>query len=142
MMKKSLIVCVCVLGLIGLNWSCGDLVTTVPIARVNFTIPIYSCNLAHVGEHEYFTGAIRGLIVYRVDMHNFRAYDRACSYDWKDGGYVSVDTNNPFQLICESCHSTFNILNGYPIGKVKADAPLRAYRATMIDDFNLRVQNY
>ena len=142
MMKKLSIICVSLIGLIGLNCSCGKVATPVPIAKVNFTVAIYSCKLVHVGEHEYFTGAIKGLIVYRIDMQNFCAYDRACSYDYKAGGYVSVDDNNPFQLICGSCHSTYNILTGYPIGEVKAEAPLRAYKATMIDDFNLRVQNY
>ena len=140
-MKKFFIRCVCLFSIIGLSWSCRDVATSVPIAKVNFTIPIYSCKLAHVGEHEYFTGAIRGLIVYRVDMYSLQAYDRACSYDWKEGGYVSVNAENPFQLICKDCHSTYNILTGYPIGKVKAEAPLRAYKATMIDDFNLRIHN-
>lgn len=131
-----------VLSLIGLTCSCGEVVTPVPVARVNFTVPIYSCGLVHVGGYEYFTGAIKGLIVYRANMDEFHAYDRACPYDWREGGYVSVDSSNCFQLICACCHSTFNILNGYPIGKVKADAPLREYKAVLVDGINLRVYNY
>ena len=138
-MRKYVIKRVCILIMICLSVSCNDVPTSVPIANVNFTVSIYTNGLAHVGGHEYFTGAIRGLVVYRVDMNTFCAYDRACPYDWKDGGYVSVDTANSFQLICESCHSTFNILTGYPVGNVKADAPLREYNAKLVDDFNLRV---
>jgi len=123
----------------GLNLSCDKAVTSVPIAPVNFTVNIYANNLVHIGGHEYFTGAIKGLVVYRFNMNTFYAYDRACSYDWKDGGYVSVNDSNSFQLICGTCHSTFNILNGYPIGNVKAEAPLRQYNAELIDDMNLRI---
>ena len=137
-MKKNLIRGVCIFIMMCLHFSC-DTGTPVPIANVNFSVSIYSNNLVHVGGYEYFTGAIAGLVVYRVNMTDFCAYDRACPYDWKEGGYVSVNDSNSFQLICGSCHSTFNILNGYPIGKVKANAPLRAYRAIMVDDINLRI---
>jgi len=136
-MKRFLIICGCMFSLMCLN-SC-EVVTPVPVANVNFTTSIYSNGLVHLGGHAYFTGAIKGLIVYRVDMNNFKAYDRACSYDWKDDGYVTLDTANTFLLICDKCHSTFNILNGYPIGDVKAEAPLREYNAIMIDDINLRI---
>jgi len=137
-MKRFSIICACMFSLMCLN-SCEP-VTSVPVANVNFTTSIYSNGLVHIGGHEYFTGAIKGLFVYRFDMTTFYAYDRACSYDWKDDGYVTLDTANVFLLICNKCHSTFSILNGYPMGKdIKANAPLRAYNATMIDDINLRI---
>ena len=141
-MKKLGIICVCIFGMICLNWSCGDRTNSVPVANVNFTVQLHSCELVHVGGYEYFSGAIKGLVVYRVDMTNFCAYDRACPYDWKENGRVSIDSLNPFELICDRCQSTFNILTGYPIGTTKADAPLRAYKATLINDFNLRISNY
>ena len=131
------------LPMVFLTASCGDIPTPVPVVpNLNFYTSIYTNNLMHVGGYEYFTGAIRGLVVYRVDMTTFCAYDRACSYDWREEGYVSVDTSNTFRLICGQCHSTFSILSGYPIGNAnKAEAPLRAYKATMVDDINLRVYN-
>ena len=141
-MKKYIRISVCILIMICLGVSCKDVPTSVPIAKVNFTVSIYANGLAHVGGHEYFTGAISGLVVYRVDMVNFQAYDRACPYDWKDGGYVRVDTSNSFHLICGSCQSTFNILDGFSLGQGKTNATLRAYKAVLIDDINLRVSNY
>ena len=129
-----------VFSLTCLSLSCEQ-PTAVPVAKVDFTKSIYANNLANVGGYEYFSGGISGVFVYRVSMTDFYAYDRACSYDWKDGGYVSVNDSNSFQLICGRCHSTYNILSGVPIGNVKAEAPLRQYKATLIDDFNLRVYN-
>ena len=140
-MKKGLIIYLCILSTVCLFWAC-DVPTTVPVAKVNFTLPVYSNNLVRVGGYEYVTGAIKGLVIYRSDMETFYAYDRACPYDWKEDGYVVVDSTNSFQLICENCQSTFSISTGYPIGKVKADAPLRPYRVVMIDDFNIRVSNW
>ena len=139
-MRRFLIGSMSVFSLMCLNLACKEL-TPVPIANVNFTTPIYTNGLVNVGGHEYFTGAIKGLVVYRYDLSTFYAYDRACSYDWENGGYVSVDDSNPFQLICGTCHSTYNILSGAPVGNVKADAPLRQYKTALIDDFNLRVYN-
>jgi len=124
-----------------LSASCKRQPTPVPIANVNFTTNITASGLVHIGGHAYFTGAIQGLVVYRVDMTTFCAYDRACSYDWQNGGYVSINDSNCFQLICGRCGSTYNILNGYPVGKTEADAPLRQYKATLIDDVNLRIYN-
>ncbi|MDR1459427.1 MAG: hypothetical protein LBI60_04365 [Bacteroidales bacterium] len=101
---------------------------------------IYSNNLIHVGGYEYFTGGISGIIVYRVDMSNFCVYDRACPLDWNENGYVVFDPAT-LQLICQSCGSTFNILNGYPMTNSKANSPLRSYPSRLIDDMTLHVYN-
>jgi hypothetical protein len=120
------------------NVSCETPVS-VPIADVDFTTNITANDLVHVGGHAYFKAAIQGMVVYRLDITTFYAYDRACSYDYKEGGYVSVSDDNPFQLVCGTCRSTYNILNGYPTGNGKATAPLRKYKAVLLDDINLRV---
>ena len=131
---------VSIFSMMCLNTSCGKPSTSVPVDNtVNFTVSIAASDLVHIGGHAYFTGAIQGLVVYRVDNTTFCAYDRACSYDWQNGGYVSVNDSNTFQLICGTCRSTYNILNGYPVGNTKADAPLRQYKTTLMDDFNLRI---
>jgi len=140
-MKNFVMKIAFVLIMMYLGTSCGDVVTGVPVSNVNFTVSIYGNKLAQVGGYEYFKGAIAGVFVYRVDLETFCAYDRACPYDYKEDGYVSVDDSNSFQLICGRCHSTFNILNGYPVGNVKAEAPLRSYKAVLIDDINLKVYN-
>jgi nitrite reductase/ring-hydroxylating ferredoxin subunit len=128
----------CIIALIFI--SCKGDVSTIPYTRVNFTAPIYSTNLIHVGGYEYFTGGISGIIVYRVDMTNFCAYDRACPYDWSDDGYVIYDPAT-LQLECQVCGSTFNVLNGYPMENTKAKTPLRSYQARLINDMTLHVYN-
>ena len=114
--------------------------TPVPYTPVDFTVSIYSNNLVHVGNYEYFSGGIRGIVVYRLDLTTFYAYDRACPYDWEYGSYVEVDSVDNITLIDYDCGSTFNILNGYPMNG-KATQPLRSYNAVMVDNVNLRVYN-
>ena len=121
--------------------SCGDKTRNdIPYEKFNFTRSINSTNLIHVGMHEYFSGGVCGIVVYRVDMSTFLAYDRACPYDWRDNGYVIYDPAT-LQLICESCGSTFNILNGSPMGNSKAKTSLRQYKVRLIDDMTLQVFN-
>jgi nitrite reductase/ring-hydroxylating ferredoxin subunit len=112
----------------------------VPYTKVNFTVLVSSSNLIHVGGYDYFTGGISGILIYRLDMNTFYAYDRACPYDWEDNGYVIFDPAS-MQLKCETCGSTFNILNGYPMENSKAASPLRLYQTNFIDDITLHVYN-
>ena len=77
-----------VIGISLLMNACDMQNTTIPIRHVNFTVSINSTNLIHVGGHEYFTRGISGIVVYRFDMTTFYAYDRACPYDWEEGGRV------------------------------------------------------
>jgi nitrite reductase/ring-hydroxylating ferredoxin subunit len=97
-------------------------------------------NLNYVGGCDYFTGGISGIVIYRLDITTFYAYDRACPYDWNEDGYV-VFNSATLQLKCESCGSVFNVLNGYPFENSKADAPLRSYKTQLIDDLRLQVSN-
>ncbi|MGI6292398.1 MAG: Rieske (2Fe-2S) protein [Bacteroidales bacterium] len=127
-----------VIGISLLMNACDMQNTTIPIRHVNFTVSINSTNLIHVGGHEYFTGGISGIVVYRFDMTTFYAYDRACPYDWEEGGRVSVVNSTLYDSLCGS---SFNILNGYPYSNSKAELPLRHYQATLIDDFTLQVYN-
>jgi uncharacterized protein YbaR (Trm112 family) len=128
----------CVIALVFI--SCQGGVSTIPHTRVNFTVPIYSTNLIHVGGYEYFTGGISGVVVYRLDMSTFCVYDRACPYDWDENGYVIYDPAT-LQLKCQQCGSTFNILDGFPMMNSKAEAPLRSYKSVLIDDMTLQVYN-
>jgi len=120
--------------------SCVDRENPVPYVRVNFTVPTNTYNLIHVGGYEYYTGGIGGIIVYRLDMSTFYAYDRACPYDWQDDGYV-VYNSATLQLVCEVCGSTFGILDGAPMNNSKAKTFLRSYNARLIDDITLHIFN-
>jgi hypothetical protein len=108
--------------------------------KVSFNISLNTGNLVHVSGYEYYTGGLRGVVVYRLDMVNFLAYDRACPYDWADGGYVVYDPAT-MTLNCEECGSSFNILDGYPKTGTIATSPLRMYLARMIDDYTVHISN-
>jgi nitrite reductase/ring-hydroxylating ferredoxin subunit len=114
----------------------------VPYAKVSFNISLNIGNLVHVGGCESYSGGVRGVVVYRLDMTTFYAYDRACPHDWKSGGRVVYNTNT-MMLKCEECGSCFSILNGYPMSDTitVATTPLRAYQARMIDDYTLHISN-
>ena len=123
--------------------SCGDRPNTVPnIGRFSFTVPIYSTNLIHVGGHHEVRGGYEdnGIVIYRVDMSTFCAYDRTCPYDWQEGGRVTYNSAT-LQLVCDECGSAFNILDGLPMSDSKAKNFLRRYNAILIDDMTLRVYN-
>ena len=132
----------CLLLTILLFVSCGDRIgiNDIPHTRVNFTRSINTTNLIHTGMCEYFTGGISGVVVYRLDMSTFLAYDRACPYDWRENGYLIYNPAT-LQLICEVCGSEFNILNGAPMNNSKSKAFLRSYNAKLIDDMTLHVFN-
>ena len=126
-----------------LCFSCGtgndDIV---PITKVSFNVSLNTGNLVHVGGYEYYTGGVMGVVVYRLDMTTFYAYDRACPHDWRYGGRVVYDYNT-LTLDCEECGSHFSILNGYPMNDTNtiATMPLRMYKARMIDEYTVHISN-
>ncbi len=118
--------------------SCKTPEDNIPYRKINFTVSIPSTGLVNVGGHEYFTGGVNGIVVYRFDMGTFLAYDRACPHDWDKGGRVEVV--NSAYLYDSLCGSMFNILDGMPISG-PAETPLRMYQTFMPDEFTLRVFN-
>lgn len=113
---------------------------TIPNAHVDFTIypnDAMYYRLNTFGGYEYFTGGVNGIIVYRLDAWTFMAYDRACPYDWEEPGswlYVAPDG---LRLVDSLCGSTFNILDGNPLGG-PSEYPCRRYN-TRFDGMRLRV---
>ena len=115
---------------------------TIPNVRVNFTIypdNVNYYNLNYIGGHEYFTGGVAGIIVYRIDMTTFVAYDRACPHDWEDPKAWLVVDESGLLIVDEHCGSRFNILDGSII-----DGPsqfnLKCYK-TSYDGRRLRIYN-
>lgn len=115
---------------------------TIPTVKVNFTIypdDVGYAHLNYIGGHEYLTGGVAGIIVYRVDMTTFVAYDRACPYDWDHAdAWLEVDESGII-IIDRHCGSRFNILDGAVING-PAQYPLKFYRTTY-DGRRLRIYN-
>lgn len=113
---------------------------TIPNVKVNFTIypnDVTYYNLNYIGGYEYFTGGVAGIIVYRVDLSTFVAYDRACPHDWEDpDAWLSVDESG-LMIVDPHCGSRFNILDGSVI-----DGPSKfilKYYKTSFDGRRLRI---
>ena len=104
----------------------------VPTVYVDFTIylsqPAYT-NLNAVGGWVYLTGGARGIIVYRLSIDTFKAYDRNCTYNPSDAdARVSVDSSGLF-AVDASCGSKFVLIDG-SVNHGPATVSLRQYNAS------------
>lgn len=115
---------------------------TIPNVRVNFTIypdDVTYYNLNFIGGYEYFTGGVAGIIVYRIDMSTFIAFDRACSYDWEEPEAWLWVEESGLTIYDQHCGSRFNILDGSVING-PAKFPLKYYK-TNYDGRRLRIHS-
>ncbi len=125
------------------HFSCGEYVhETIPSRSVNINISMRDANyykLNHYGGYLYLTGGVSGIIVYRLDETTFKAYDRACPYDWeKTDSWLWVEPSG-LTIIDSCCGSRFNIIDGTVING-PAKLPLKYYR-TSFDGMMLRIYN-
>ena len=116
---------------------------SIPEVAVSLSIDVNSTmyiELNTIGGWVYLTGGYRGIIVYRVDVDEFVAYDRACPFD----PYVKISriTMDPSGITCSdtaSCDSKFGILDGSVIDG-PATIPLKRYY-TYYDGNMLTINN-
>lgn len=115
---------------------------TVPNVSVDFTIwpndPNYY-ELIHYGGYVYVTGGVDGIIIYRLDEMTFKAYDRACPYDWETSNNLLWVDDDRLTIYHEDCGSRFNIIDGTVV-EGPARTPLKYYR-TRYDGAKLRIYN-
>jgi nitrite reductase/ring-hydroxylating ferredoxin subunit len=87
----------------------------VPNVYVNFQIDPNSTmylSLNQVGGWAYVTGGVKGIIVYREDQEVFKAYDRACPYDYDVTGSLVYVEPSGLTLIDSLCKSRYIITDG------------------------------
>lgn len=85
------------------------------------------------------TGGSRGIIIYRINQDEFKAFDRHCTFDPSSScGIVEMDLNN-VTLSDPCCGSIFSVFSGFP-NRGPAVQGLREYQTTF-DGTNLRVFN-
>lgn len=115
-----------------------------PLAYVNIFINPNSTlyhELNTPGGWLYLTAAqpSRGILVYRMNMDEFRAYERTCPYDFHDpGARISVEASG-ITAACPVCGSKFILLDGTPF-EGPATRSLRQYR-TSYDGNTLHIFN-
>ncbi|MCK5822874.1 MAG: Rieske 2Fe-2S domain-containing protein [Bacteroidales bacterium] len=115
----------------------------IPNTYVNFNIniddPLY-LDLAVVGNHVFLKNVgVNGLIIYRLGINEFIAYDRTCTYKPEDNCAVVSDENSTVLVKCPCCGSKFSLDYGYAT-EGKATRPLKKYN-TNFDGSFLHVYN-
>lgn len=114
----------------------------IPYVYVDFTIDILSTfytELSSVGGYVYVTGGYKGILLYRLSMDEFLAWDRCCSYKpYEPCERIEMEPSG-LTMIDSCCGSRFIILDGSPI-EGPATRTLRPYR-TFFDGRYLRVMN-
>ncbi len=81
----------------------------------------------------------RGILVYRLNMDEFKAYERTCPYDFHDpDARISVEASG-ITCACPVCGSKFILLDGTPF-EGPATRSLRQYR-TIYDGNSLHIFN-
>ncbi len=132
------------LCLVLLNACDKDREHPVPYVYVDFDFNIIHYNLNSPGLSHQFSqtesGGYRGIIVYRLSMDEFRAFDRACPCD-PNHCIVSINPDDQVLASDPCCGSTFLLLDG---SVVEGDAqfPLKPYQAIFNPSTNrLRIVN-
>lgn len=115
---------------------------------VDITINIFDSqfvNLQAVGGSAYVNGGSRGIVLYRVSIDQFNAYERHCPYDTENlCGKVTLDSNGLYLVDDDcgglGCGSRFNIINGTNVDG-PAIYPLLQYNAAYDGGALVRIFN-
>ena len=109
----------------------------IPNVYVNFQINPNSTeflDLNLIGGYAYVTGGVKGIIIYRLDMETFMAYDRACPFDYDVAGSTMLVDTSGLILVDTLCGSSFIITDGSVI-KGPAQRGLKQYRTHYNGDY-------
>ena len=120
----------------------------IPYVSFDYTINIFDpafVSLQGVGGSVFIDGGSRGLIIYRVSIDQFNAYERHCTYDSENPcGKVDFDTSGIILVDNDcsgaGCGSKFNIIDGSVLNG-PAQYPLIQYNTSFDGMAMLRVFN-
>ena len=109
----------------------------IPNVYVNFQINPNSTeflDLNLIGGYVYVTGGVKGIVIYRENMETFKAYDRACPFDYDVVGSTILVDSSGLVLVDTLCGSAFIITDGSVI-KGPAQRGLKQYRTHYNGDY-------
>ncbi len=127
------------------TWGCNEKEPhdAIPEVSVNVNLDINSTmyiELNTIGGWVYLTGGYRGILVYRIAVDEFVAYDRACPHDpFEKTARITMDNTGITCSDTTSCGSQFGILDGSVING-PATIPLKRYY-TYYDGNTLSINN-
>lgn len=117
----------------------NDIIPYVTVDQTIYLTDPQNFDLNFVGGWKYLNGGSRGIVVYRLSLDAFMAFDRHCTFDVSNPcGQVSVDSNS-FFLTDTCCGSSFIISTG-AVYKNPAKVPLQNYRTSFYNNA-LRIFN-
>jgi nitrite reductase/ring-hydroxylating ferredoxin subunit len=125
-----------------INFSCTKNSQAIPYVAVSVQINVSNPDyfaLKSPGGWVYVTGGSKGIVVYRLDMNTFKAYDRHCPYQPENEcSRIAVESS---QLTAKDtcCSSVFQLMDGSIIGG-PADRNLQEYK-TSFDGNILSIYN-
>jgi hypothetical protein len=104
----------------------------IPNVHVDFYLQPDGIDYIPSGKYKYIDyEGYRGIVIYRIDLYTFNAYERTCPYDpQEECARVEVDQSG-FILIDSCCMSRYNILDGSPLDG-PATLPLKQYTADFV----------
>lgn len=114
----------------------------IPVVEVNFVVNPNSTEyleLNAVNGWVYVTGGYRGIILVRISLNEFKAFERACPYDWEQADARIEVESSSITAMCPHCKSKFILLDGSPF-EGPSPYPLKQYQA-MYDGNLLFVSN-
>jgi nitrite reductase/ring-hydroxylating ferredoxin subunit len=116
-----------------------DRVPYVPVNVVlNTSDPLF-VKLNAPGGWVYINGGSRGIVIYRLSLDDFRAYDRHCTYQPLDAcGKISVNASQIMAV--DSCCGAEFVLTDGSVAKQPASRPLTQY-TTSYDGNRLLITN-
>jgi hypothetical protein len=131
-------------ALLAIGTGCGkeNSQPQIPDVPVNFVIDPNSTEylgINHIGGSIYLNGGYRGILVYRLSLTEFMAFERACPYDFTlPAARIEVDTSL-ITCYCPACISKYILTDGTPYAGPSRYA-LKQY-ATTYDGALLYVYN-
>lgn len=98
---------------------------------MNLSAPEYQPLQVNGGYKEVNSIGVRGVIVYRLDVSTFKAFERNCSYRPNEAcATVNVHSSNLY-MVDPCCNSSFSFPDGMPSGGL-AIRPLRQYATALV----------
>ncbi|MEI6456223.1 MAG: hypothetical protein WCO93_08035 [bacterium] len=114
----------------------------IPYVYVNFSLNPNSTeyiNLNPVNGWETVTGGYQGILLFRISVAEFAAFERACPYDpLSPGAQIRVEDSG-ITCYCPVCKSRYIMTDGTPF-EGPSHFPLKQYQ-TYFDGFLLYVSN-
>ncbi len=123
--------------------ACDNPQNPIPYKYVDITIDLNKpefIDLKAIGNVVEITGGINGIIIYRSELEEFKAYERTCTYD---PGCERITLNKyKDKMIHECCGSEFSLTMDGIVTKAPAELPLVNYNTTYYQNNNsLRITN-